>query len=65
MPVPSGIGEAKVRRALAELRALGEINNVPAGRLTGILERAEKDLRERPDDPGPPPPAPAAPLLNP
>jgi len=59
---PTGIGESKVLKIVAELRALGEIANVPGARLNGILERAAKELRERPDDPGPPPPNP---LLNP
>ena len=62
MAQPTGIGEGKVLAALAELRAIGEINNVPDARLNGILQRAEAGLRQRPDDPGPPPPAP---LLNP
>ena len=54
-----------MRAALVELRAIGEINNVPEARLNGIIERAEKDLRERPSDPGPPGPPPPPPLLSP
>lgn len=65
MAAPSGVGNSEVLASLAEIRAIGDINNVPAARLTDILDRAEKDLRERPDDPPPKGGPPPAPLLNP
>jgi len=58
VPDPTGISSSNVRKALAELRALGEIMNVPPPQLDPILERAEKELREKPSTPpgtpGPP-----------
>jgi len=65
VPTPAGIGEAEVRKAIAELRALGEINNIPPVQLDPILERAEREMREKPDDPGRRTGPPPAPLLNP
>jgi len=49
--VPTGIGETEARKAIAELRAIGEINNVPPPQLDLILERAKKEMRERPETP--------------
>lgn len=56
--VPTGIGSIVIRRTLADLRALGEIMNVPPPQLDPILERAEKALREQPETPPATPPTP-------
>jgi len=50
--VPTGIGSIAIRRTMADLRALGEIMNVPPPQLDPILERAEKELREQPGNSG-------------
>lgn len=51
MVEPTGISDQEVRKILASLRAEGEIANVPPPQLDPILERAKKDLTERPDTP--------------
>lgn len=56
--VPTGIGGAALRKALIELEALGEINNVPPPQLADILDKARKGLTLKPGPPGPPGPPP-------
>jgi len=52
---PTGISSRDVRKTVAELRALGEIMNVPPPQLDPIIDRARKDLTEQPTPPPKPP----------
>jgi len=56
--VPTGISSSEQRKILVDLRARGEIANVPPAQLDPILARAKKDLREQPETPGQNPPTP-------
>jgi len=61
--VPTGISGQQIRKSIAELRAFGEIMKVPPPQLEPILDRAEKEMRERPESPPgtPGPPGPPGP----
>ncbi len=48
---PTGISQREVRKILAELRATGEIANIPPPQLDPILARARKELTEQPSPP--------------
>ena len=54
MSRPTGISSSEVIKALAGLRAFGEIMKVAPPELDLIVERARKDMEEKPDPPGPP-----------
>jgi len=58
VPDPVGLSDAQVTRTLTELEAFGEIMNVPAGRLTGILAKARAQMELKPSVGPPNPPAP-------
>ena len=55
--VPVGLSNSAIRKALAELRAFGEIQNVPPPQLDPILAKAKKELELKP---GAPPAGPTA-----
>jgi len=56
--VPTGISGLEVTIILAQIRANGEIANIPPPQLDPILARAKKDLTELAGPPPPPPPTP-------
>lgn len=48
MPVvPVGLSEAEIIAALAVIEANGEINNVPPGQLTSIVDKARKSMETK------------------
>lgn len=48
---PVGLSDSEIIRTLAGLRAFGEIMNVPGPQLDLVLQRAEKEMREKPSTP--------------
>ena len=63
--IPVGLSDAAITAILAQLRANGEINNVPQPRLDDILADARENLELKQQGPiippPPPPPRPPAP----
>jgi len=59
VPDPVGLPDREIIKALAGLRAFGEIMGIVPPQLDLILERAELEMRVKPSVPGPPgPPTP-------
>jgi len=52
---PTGISFQERRKILAELEAMGEIQNVPPPQLDPILAKAKAKLLEQPTPPAKPP----------
>jgi len=46
--IPVGLSESEVIRLVAEMRALGQINNVPPPQLDPIIAAYEKSLTLKP-----------------
>lgn len=58
MPDPVGLPDSEIIKAIAGLRAFGEIMNVPGPQLDLILDRAKLEMEVRPSLPPRPPPTP-------
>ncbi len=52
---PTGISDQEIRSIITQLRANGEIANVAPPQLDLILDRAKKELTEKPSTPPKPP----------
>ena len=52
--VPVGISQAEIIKALAGLRAFGEIMKIDPPLLDTILDKARKEMELKPETPGPP-----------
>lgn len=53
-----GLSEKEIIKAIAGLRAFGEIMKLPPAVLDPVLQKAEATLREKPSVPPKPPPTP-------